>query len=165
MRALAHAILEHVLRLAQRRLDAMPLRDLLTQRARALFDQLRQRALALLQMTHAPPPQPRRARQRDKADETVEPIRVVERRADDDGERDAGLIPDAVVIGGDHLEAIAAARHVRVVGDAARARFDPVAIVAFEPVAEADALRHRVAQRRVVEFELLLTPAADRCRR
>ena len=55
------------------------------------------------------------------------------------------------------MEAIAAAGHVRVIGDAARARFDPLAIDPFEPIAEAHALRHRIAQCRVVEFERFLT--------
>ena len=50
-------------------------------------------------------------------------------------------IPYAVVIGGDDAEVIFPRWQIGVVGHAARSGFDPLVVVPFQPVFEADPLR------------------------
>src|SRR5262252_5366642 len=49
-------------------------------------------------------------------------------------------VPDAVRVGGDHMERVPAGRHVRVISCAARSRLDPVAVQPLQTVTEADVL-------------------------
>src|SRR5688572_208551 len=66
----------------------------------------------------------------------------------------ATLIPDAVAVAGDDLEAIAARRHVRVVGDPARVGVHPLAVESLQPVLEPHGLRGLEAERGVAKREI-----------
>jgi hypothetical protein len=66
--------------------------------------------------------------------------------------RGADLVPESIVVAGDDAEHVLARRQARVVRRAARIRFDPIRLVAFELVTEVDALRREHAHRCVMEL-------------
>ena len=119
---------------------------------RALFDQHLQLARAALQLLLAQPEHQESEQQHGTGADGLEPGRLVEVRQQLEGLRSADLVPQAVVIAGDHAEHIFAGRQSRVVRGATRVRFDPVGLVAFELVAEVHALRRQHAERGVVKL-------------
>ena len=78
---------------------------------------------------------------------------VVARR---DRERDARprLVPDAIVVGGQHAEHVVPGPRVGVVGHPARSGLLPFLIVALQPVAEAHPLRDGQAQGGVADLQV-----------
>ena len=68
-----------------------------------------------------------------------------------DVERGAGLVPDAVVVGGEHMEGVAAGWNVGVVSDTARSGIDPLGIESIQPIAVAHARRRDKAEAGVMQ--------------
>src|SRR5688500_2483970 len=73
---------------------------------------------------------------------------------DTNGEDAAGLVPDAVVVGGDHLETIVAGREMRIVRGAARAGVLPIFVQPVEAITEANFFGRAKAQAGVAELNL-----------
>ncbi len=69
------------------------------------------------------------------------------------GERCAGGIPDPVVVGRQHPEAVAARGEIGVKGRAPGPGFDPVAVKALQLVAVLHLLRRHKAEARVLKFQ------------
>ncbi len=109
--------------------------------------------LAEFEPSHAEAIERDSARGQRGEDQSPEPHGLVEPLLEDEIAGGSGLVPDAVLVGGAHPEAVAAGRKVRVVGGPARACIDPFLLEALEPIAEAH--RPGIAERegRVRELE------------
>src|SRR5262249_36563862 len=81
----------------------------------------------------------------------VEPRRLVEPWIEGELECVAGCVPYAVVIRGDHAEAVLARAQVRILRLAVVDDFLPVQVLSLEHVFEMDPLRRYQAQRSVVD--------------
>src|ERR1700678_2167506 len=84
-----------------------------------------------------------------------EPNGLIEVRLEGEAKARAGLVPDAIVVAGDHLKGVGARRQPGVVGDPAVSRIDPPLIEAIESIFEERTLRYQQAQPRIVKFPLL----------
>ncbi len=120
----------------------------------AFVDALFQARLHARRQTTQPQPveQPQQGSRRQRAGEP-ESAALAQGRRDLERQRGAGFIPHAVVVGGHHVETVAARPHVGVVGGAARTGGLPLAVDTVEPVAELHALGHAQAERGVVDPE------------
>src|ERR1044071_1930164 len=93
----------------------------------------------------------------DKNRGSHKPTAVPERRDDHNVDFCPLLIPNAVAVGGRHLERISPRRHVRIVRSAAGSGVDPVCIPSDQFVLETHALRADKAQTRVIDLEVDVT--------
>src|SRR5690349_3674189 len=75
-----------------------------------------------------------------------EPPTLPERREYDHRDGCAFIIPDAIAVGRDHTEPVAAGRQIRVINRAARAGVEPAGVQPFQPVLEFDLVRLDVTQ-------------------
>src|SRR5262249_24105248 len=94
-------------------------------------------------LTHSHAIQQGQYRDDEQRAQRIEPPGLIERRRDREGERSAGVVPDAIVVGGGYAKRVMAGAEVRVGRLASRSDVLPRAIRAFELVAEANALRDR----------------------
>ena len=83
----------------------------------------------------------------------IEPPGLIIVRLQMDGHARARRVPDAVLVGGDDVEATAAWAQVRVVSRPTRTRFHPVVTQSFEAVLEAQFLRGGERAGGVSDFE------------
>jgi hypothetical protein len=80
--------------------------------------------------------------------------RLVPGRGDDEVERRALFVPDAVIVRGDHVEAVRARPQVGVKRLTPASRFLPRVFPAFQPVSKPYFLRRDEAESRVIDLEV-----------
>src|SRR5215203_3497562 len=91
-----------------------------------------------------------------------EPSRLVERGKDGEVQRRALFVPDAVVVGGHDVEAIAPGAQIGKQGLTACSGFLPAAaILSLEPITKSDLFRHGEAQGRVIDLEISREPRQE----
>src|SRR5262249_8611920 len=84
----------------------------------------------------------------------LKPDGLVQRWSDREIKRRSGLVPNAIVVAGDDAEPVLARRKVVVKSLAAIAGIDPIRIVTFQLVTEANLFRRRQAQGGVVDLKI-----------
>src|ERR1700722_11284870 len=100
----------------------------------------------------------RGAHERENAQEN-EPHGLIEVRLEGEVKARTLVVPNAVIVAGDHTKRVGPGRQARIVGSAAIAGLNPMLVEPLEAVAEARTLRCKQTQSRVVEFPLLTARA------
>jgi hypothetical protein len=122
----------------------------------ALADQPRQFGSARAQLPRVEPLSGHGRQQEGHPQRAAKPGGLVEMGEQHEGQRGALPVPYAIVVGGDHAEAVTAGRQVGVIRSAARVRIHPIAVITFELDLEPYAGRNRQAQTGVMEFHFVV---------
>src|ERR1700691_1328634 len=83
----------------------------------------------------------------------TEPDRLIPGRRDTKVQRCAFFVPEAVVIAGDHAEAVVAGTKIIIKSLASSTSILPLLIVTLEFVSKANSAWNRETQRRVIDFQ------------